>query len=307
MSNSLQAQKTPFSVAISSEKYKNLISNTLGDVGRAQRFVASISSAVATNPALQACDAGTILSAALLGESLGLTPSPQLGQYYLVPFKDHKNSRTTAQFILGYKGLLQLAMRSGQYRKINVQSVKHGELIGYDPFNDTIAVVPIADPIARDAAETIGYYAMFEYLNGFTKTLYWSREKMELHALRYSAAFGPATAKGGFPGRVTYSDYLAGNYNKDDEWAYSSFWYKDFDAMAHKTMLRQLISKWGIMSIELQSAIDADTATFNSDGAPSYVELDDPLIDAAQTDSEPDEAPPAVINNADGSISFDEL
>lgn len=94
-------QKPKFSVAIQSDAYKRLINSTLGDPDRAQRFVAAISSAVATNPQLQDCEAGTILSGALLGEALGLSPSPQLGQYYLVGYKDNKTGVTNAQFQLG--------------------------------------------------------------------------------------------------------------------------------------------------------------------------------------------------------------
>jgi recombination protein RecT len=87
MAKAMQPQKLHFSQAMQTEKYKNLINNTLGDPVRAARFAANITSAVAVNPTLQECDAGTILAGALLGESLLLQPSPQLGQFYLVPFK----------------------------------------------------------------------------------------------------------------------------------------------------------------------------------------------------------------------------
>lgn len=254
MSNQV-ASKPKFSVAIQTDTYKNLINNTLQDPKRAQRFIASISSAVAVNPALQVCDAGTILSCALLGESLELSPSPQLGQYYLVPFNDRKNNRTVATFILGYKGYIQLAIRSGQYKKLNVIAIKKGELIKYDPLNEEIEVNLMIDETAREAAETIGYYAMFEYTNGFKKTLYWSREKMEQHALRYSQGY---KAKKGY-----------------------TFWEKDFDGMAYKTMLRQLISKWGIMSIDLRQAFEADESIINGNGSSQYVGTDDtPLLEA---------------------------
>ncbi len=130
MSNLQTLQPKKFSVEIQKDTYKNLINQALGDKDRATRFIASISSAVATNQDLQQCDAGTILSGALLGESLNLSPSPQLGQYYLVPFnKTIKNvdgssyQIKVAQFQLGYKGYIQLAIRSGQYKKV--------ECIGY--------------------------------------------------------------------------------------------------------------------------------------------------------------------------------
>ena len=158
VNNSLVQKKKQqkFSVAIQSDGYKNLINNTLGNPKKAERFVAAISSAVATNPALQNCDAGSILSSALLGESLNLSPSPQLGQYYLVPFGGK------AQFILGYKGYLQLAIRSGYYKKINVVAIKEGELVNFNPLEEEIEVKLIEDEEQRENANTIGYYAMFE-------------------------------------------------------------------------------------------------------------------------------------------------
>lgn len=248
MSNVAIRQQPKFSIAIQTDTYKKLINNTLQDPKRAGRFIASISSAVATNPNLQDCEAGTILSSALLGESLNLSPSPQLGQYYLVPFKDNKNNRTVAQFQLGYKGYIQLAIRSGQYKKLNVLALKEGELISYNPLTEELDIVLIQDELARENAKTTGYYAMFEYCNGFQKSLYWSREKMEAHALKYSKGY--AAKKG------------------------CTFWEKDFDGMGFKTMLRQLISKWGVMSIEMQSALESDMGVIKENGQVEYVDND---------------------------------
>lgn len=245
----IQAQRPKFSAMISTPGYQKLINNTLQDPKRAQRFVSAITSAVATNPALQECNPPTILSAALLGESLGLSPSPQLGQYYLVPFKNKakydkqgnllKPETMDAQFVLGYKGYIQLALRSGQYKHLNVIAIKRGELVRFDPLTEDVEVNLDPDEIRREQTPTVGYLAMFEYLNGFRKTIYWSREKMEAHALRYSKGY---SAKKGY-----------------------TFWEKDFDAMAFKTMLRQLISKWGIMSVELQTAFENDVAQEEAD------------------------------------------
>lgn len=260
MSNAVatQAQRPKFSVMISTPGYQKMINNTLRDPKKAQRFVASITSAVATNPALQECDPATILSGALLGESLNLSPSPQLGQYYLVPFNNTKNGCKDAQFQLGYKGYIQLALRSGYYKHLNVIAVKAGELVHFDPLTEEVEVNPNPDELARENSATVGYLAMFEYLNGFRKTIYWSREKMENHALRYSKGYA---AKKGY-----------------------TFWEKDFDAMAFKTMLRQLISKWGVMSIDLQTAFEAD-AVAAEDG--DYIqtpptELPEPVQDEPQ-------------------------
>ena len=225
-------EKPKFSAIVKTDAYKNLVNSTLSDPKRSANFTTAITSAVSTNPALMDCDPWTIVSAGLLGETLQLSPSPQLGQYYLVPFNDRKLGRKVAQFQLGYKGYIQLAIRSGQYKKLNAMAIKEGELIRYDPLNEEIEVQLIDDESAREAAPTIGYYAMFEYLNGFRKVIYWSKEKMENHALEYSQGY---RAHKGY-----------------------TFWEKDFDSMAIKTMLRQLISKWGIMSIEFQKAYEAD-------------------------------------------------
>lgn len=305
MSNTaMQSQQPKFSVAITTKGYQNLINNTLGDPKRAQRFVAAITSAVAVNPQLQDCDAGSILAGGLLGESLGLSPSPQLGQYYLVPFKQKaKFDRSghlispeclKAQFILGYKGYIQLAIKSGYYKKLNVIEIKEGELINFDPLNETIDCVLIEDYAAREKAETIGYYAMFEYLNGFRKAIYWSKEKMLTHADTYSQAFSADA----------YRKLQAGEIPDKDRWKYSSFWYKNFDDMAKKTMLRQLISHWSIMSTELQQAFNSDSTLVEMSGANDFVstppepqEPDMPPVEPPaehQADRyEPDQTPPA--------------
>lgn len=232
MANTTVAQRPTFSAMISTASYQRAIRNTIRDPKKQERFVAAITSAVANNPALQECDPSTILSGALLGESLGLSPSPQLGQYYLVPFNNTKKGCKDAQFQLGYKGYVQLALRSGYYKHLNVIAVKQGELVYWNPLTEEIEISLHPDELEREKLHTVGYLAMFEYLNGFRKTIYWSREKMEAHALRFSKGYA---AKKGY-----------------------TFWEKDFDAMAFKTMLRQLISKWGIMSIELQTAFEQD-------------------------------------------------
>ncbi len=299
MSNTTVAQRPAFSAMISTPSYQKLINNTIKDPNRARRFVSAIISAVAVNPALQECTPQTILSGALLGESLNLSPSPQLGQYYLVPFKDKKNNCTNAQFVLGYKGLIQLALRSGQYKRLNVVSIKEGELCGWNPITEEFSIIPIEDEGEREKAPTVGYLASFEYLNGFTKTIYWSKEKMIAHADRFSQAFsvGPVTikTKNGPVTKVSFADYEVHNYPAKDEWLYSSFWYKDFDGMAHKTMLRQLISKWGVMSIDLQTAFEAD-ATAESE---EYFEAPEAQLPPSVPTAElPPEAPQDTMETA---------
>ena len=235
---------------LSQDAVKNQINNVIGGKN-GQRFISAVVSAVNNNPALQECTNQSILSAALLGEALKLSPSPQLGQYYMVPFNDREKGKV-AQFQLGYKGYIQLAIRSGQYKKLTVLAIKEGELIRFDPLNEEIEVKLIEDEEERENTATVGYYAMFEYTNGFRKAIYWSKNKMEAHAMKYSKGY---QAKKGY-----------------------TFWEKDFDGMAYKTMLRQLISKWGIMSIDMMTAMDSDMAVINEDGSKNYVETEDPVV-----------------------------
>ena len=170
MSSNAVSKKMSFSVAVNSTSFQKSINNALRDPERARRFTASIVSAVSTNPGLQECDAGTIVTAALLGESLNLSPSPQLGQYYLVPYNDKKRGKV-AQFQLGYKGYIQLATRSGYYKKLNVLAIKEGELVRFDPLEEVIEVNLIKDETVREETPAMGYYAMFEYQNGFRKAI----------------------------------------------------------------------------------------------------------------------------------------
>lgn len=280
-----QNQRLGITAYLTADAVKNQINSVVGGKD-GQKFIASIVSAVNTNPALQECTNQSILSGALLGQSLKLSPSPQLGQYYLVPFNDKEKGKV-AQFQMGYKGYIQLAIRSGQYKKLNVIAVKDGELLYYDPLNEDIKIeLMVEDWDAREAAPTIGYYAMFELTNGFRKSLYWSKKQMMAHADRYSPAFSKdgstISTKYGEKKKVSYEDYEAGKYDSKDAWMYSSFWYKDFDGMAYKTMLRQLLSKWGVMSIDMQQAFESDMGSINEDGTVNYVENDDTVIDMAE-------------------------
>lgn len=255
----------PFASFINQNAIKSRIEKTIGSE-KGQRFITAIVSAVNNNSSLAECTNDSIYSGALLGESLNLSPSPQLGHYYLVPFKDKEKGKV-AQFQLGYKGYLQLAIRSGYYKKINVLDIKEGELIKYNPLDEEIEVNLIEDEEKREKTKTIGYYAMFEYANGFKKTLYWSKDRMIEHAKKYSQGYRADLSKG-----TSYT-----------------FWSKDFDGMAFKTMLKQLISKWGIMSIEMQNATKNDMAVINEDGTPDYVDnkkTEEPVVPDAQVTSE---------------------
>lgn len=281
VNNSLarQDQSMKLSVYLQNDAVKKQINQVVGGKNGA-RFISSIVSAVQSTPALQECTSPSIVNAALLGEALNLSPSPQLGQFYMVPFDNKKKGCKEAQFQLGYKGYIQLAIRSGYYKKLNVLAIKEGELVRYDPLDEEVEVNLIDDDILREEAPTMGYFAMFEYENGFRKTLYWSKKKMLAHAEKYSFAF----YKNG--GARSLELLEQGKIPEKDMWKYSSFWFKDFDGMALKTMLRQLISKWGIMSIDLQNAIDKDMAVIHEDGKTDYVDAVKAEDDGVVSDQE---------------------
>ena len=281
VNNSLarQDQSMKLSVYLQNDAVKKQINQVVGGKN-GTRFISSIVSAVQSTPALQECTSPSIVNAALLGEALNLSPSPQLGQFYMVPFDNKKKGCKEAQFQLGYKGYIQLAIRSGYYKKLNVLAIKEGELVRYDPLDEEVEVNLIEDDILREEAPTMGYFAMFEYENGFRKTLYWSKKKMLAHDEKYSFAF----YKNGGAKSLELLEH--GKIPEKDMWKYSSFWFKDFDGMALKTMLRQLISKWGIMSIDLQNAIDKDMAVIHEDGKTDYVDAVKAEDDGVVSDQE---------------------
>ena len=275
--------KTGLTAYLTQDAVKKQINSIVGGKN-GTRFISSIVSAVQTTPALQECTNQSILSAALLGEALNLSPSPQLGQFYMVPFNNRKTGCKEAQFQLGYKGYIQLAKRSGAYKKINVLSIKEGELVSYDPLEEELQVNLIEDDLVREDTPTIGYYAMFEEVNGYRHSMYWSKRKMMAHADKYSAAF-----------HATDLERLErGEIPEKDMWKYSSFWYKDFDAMAHKTMIRQLISKWGTMSIDLQTAVERDMSVVKEDGTSDYVESVDADVEADYKEVQPEKEEPTA-------------
>lgn len=259
--NSNVPSKISFMQYVATNSIQNAIQKIVGQDSK--RFISSITSAVTTNTQLSECTNDSIFSAALLGESLKLSPSPQLGQYFMVPFnlyqgKDENGKsiyKKVAQFQLGYKGYIQLAIRSGQYRDIDVIEIREGEYQGRDKVSGKHLFNFIEDDDMRDSLPVIGYMAYFEYLNGFYKNMYWSKDKMEKHAVKYSTA------------------YASDKKNKTDY----SFWTKDFDGMAFKTMIRQLISKWGIMSIDFQLAYENDMAVIEND-KPRYVDNESVIL-----------------------------
>lgn len=246
---------------LSGDKVRNSIEKVVSGKSM-DRFVTSIVSAVQANPLLANCTNQSILSSALMGESLQLPPSPQLGYYYMVPYKNKKKigdkvvEIQEATFQMGWKGMVQLAIRSGQYKNIVVNEIKEGE-IDYNPITEDIDLHPIKDPAAREKAKTVGYYAAFELMSGFKKEMFSPIEALEAHAQKYSKTY--------------QSDKRYGNSK--------SLWSTNFDAMAKKTMIRKLLSKWGIMSVEMQQAYVNDMAVIDENGTARYVDNEPQTIE----------------------------
>ncbi len=281
-----EAPQTPAPQASAPVQYKSfsnfmekvgskLVEKTLNDPKRRTQFIANIISAVSTNPTLQSCDQASIVSAALQAEVLHFPVNNSLGYVYLVPYQEKEYNkktkkrevvRTVAQFQIGYKGYLQLAIRSGQYHSINVVEVKEGELLGYSPFGEC-EFKWISDYQKRKVAKTVGYVGELELVNGFKKQVYFSYEEILDHANTYSQAFDKNIYL-----RLQKGEVITDENGKDISWKFSSFWYKDFDAMAKKTVIRHLLSKWGIMSVEMQTAYLNDQATFDADGRRDYID-----------------------------------
>lgn len=298
-------KKVALSTYLTTDTVKNHINKVIGGEN-GTRFISAIVSATQANPQLQECTNQSILSAALQGEALNLPPSPQLGYYYLVPFKNKKkpigkdeNGDTVyakeAQFQLSAKGYKQLAMRSGQYRDIDVIYIHEGEYLGRDKATGKYKFEFIEDDDEREEKPIIGYFAYFELLNGFRKQIYWTKLKMEKHADKYSQAFSLEAARKLKEGKIPQKEL----------WKYSSFWYVNFDEMAEKTMIRQLLSKWGLLSIQMQQAYVADMAVIKDDGSPDYVEnveAEEPVIIEMEqpeiTDNSENDAPPTSAKNA---------
>lgn len=235
---------------------------------KAAGFMSSILSAVGTNQNLRACDPMSVVSSAAIGASLDLPINPSLGFAYIVPYGGR------AQFQVGWKGFVQLAMRSGQYERMNCSEVYEDELDYYDPITGEIKFKDVAERKQRNEGvrgKIIGYVSFFRLLNGFTMYLYMTKGQVESHGREYSRSFGSAN----------------GN------------WKLRFDAMAKKTVLKMLLSKFGIMSIDMQRAVQADQAVIEVDGSMKYidapeqsiVELDDQPANEANIDASNGEIP----------------
>lgn len=257
-----QRKANPVSVMttfLSSNAVKNKVNAIIG-AKEGDKAISNLISNVQQNPKLAECTQGSLVNGMLAGHALHLDFALQ--QAYLVPFKNNKTGDIVAQFCIGWKGYVQMALRSAAYNRINVSELKEGELKKFDRLTEEYEIEWIEDDFERDKKPTTHYIAFIELVNGFKKVLVWTREKVELHARKYSAS---------------YQGDLKYNSKK-------SFWTTDFDAQAKKTLLRQIISKFGVMSIEMQEAFKQDMSTIDEQGNPVYV--DNPIENSFNVEAE---------------------
>lgn len=279
----MENQKVKFSVAIRNEGYQKLINETLGDKEVARRFVANISTAVASNSLLSECTPASILSAGLQAETLNLPINSNLGFAYLIPYNKSTKvdgkwvKQKVCQFQLGYKGIIQLAIRSGQYETLGARVVHKGEYEGQDMFGeDTFKFNH-----DYDNEEVVGYFAYIKLVNGFTKTFYMTKDQMENHADRYSQA------------------YRSDKENKTE----ASKRTTDFDAMGLKTVLKLLISKFGVMSVDMQNAFKLDQSEVKANGEPDYIDNVEEVATEVKSQVE-DNLPPMEDTIKDDALEF---
>lgn len=215
------------------ERIKAMMDNS------AQSFITSVLNVVSSNTALQQAEPLSIVKAAMISASLKLTIDPNLGFSAIVPYGKE------AQFQIMYKGLTQLAIRSGLYETINVAEVYEDEFESYNPFTGEVKFTPQENWKQRYQIDStvVGYFAYFKLLTGFQKACYMTKEEVEKHAVTYSKSY---------------------QYDKKQN-KKASRWSIDFDAMGRKTVLKMLLSKYGILSVEMQKALTFDQARIGGD------------------------------------------
>lgn len=233
---------------------------------RSSNFMTSVSTMIGADDKLAKCEPVSLFMACLTAAALDLPISKQLGFAHIVPYDNNKKvtdqngnfswvKTPEAQFQLGWRGYVQLAQRTGQYKTIAATAVYEGQLVEENPLEGNVY-----DWKNKQSDTVIGYVASFTTVNGFKKEVYMSMEEMQTHAERYSKAY---------------------QYDIKSKKS-ASPWSSNFDAMALKTVIKQLISKWGIMSIELEKAVTLDSAVIKEDGTPTYI--DGELSDVNATD-----------------------
>lgn len=247
---------------LDSENYRNRFQELLG--ARMPQFMGSVVSMVSEDPYLKEAFFNapmTVIQSALKAASYNLPIDKALGFAYVVPFWNSKTGKREAQFILGYRGMIQLANRTGAYERLNVVDVRQGELKKFDRLTEDVEVEWITDEALREKLPVVGYLGYFRLVNGYEKKIYMSVGQIDAHEKKFRK--GKAGSKR------------------------PAIWEDNYDGMACKTVLRRLIGKWGLMSIDYQKA-DTQTIKIAQDIAAGTVD-DEMTIDAPVT-----EAPAAI-------------
>lgn len=229
---------TTLKTMINDERTKNKFKELLGN--KAAGFLTSLLNTTNGNKQLQEAEPQSILKAGAIAATLDLPIDPNLGFSYIVPYNN--KGRNEAQFQLGYKGFIQLAIRTGQYKKINVTELYEGQFESYDPITDELKY----NLDGKISDEVTHYIAYFQTMNGFEKYNVMSKEEVREHAKKFSKTF--------------LSRF--------------SSWQTNFDSMAKKTVLKLLLSKFGILSIEMQTAQKVDQAVIREVESNGNVEVE---------------------------------
>lgn len=242
MANEIQHRPQQFTLqsfngTITNPKWQEYLTQVLGE--KKSSFVNNITALVANSKMLQECAPATLIYAGIKATALDLPLDANLGYAYVIPYKNNRTGVTEAQFQMGYKGFIQLAQRSGQFKLLNAVEIREGELKNANLLTGELEFEMVAD---REDKPIIGYAAFFRLANGFEKTIYWSKEKMERHAQRYSQTYG----------------------SKYESTRNSSKWATDFDAMAQKTIIKALLSKYAPLSVDMRTAVESDQAVIDN-------------------------------------------
>ena len=234
-----------FQAVMNNSYYQTLLQNTLKE--NKGTFTTSLMELATSDEKLLQCNPNALMAEALKAASLHLPLNKQLGQCYILPFKNH--GVMTPTLVVGTKGYLQLAMRTGKYETINSDVVYEGELKGYDKVTGNLDLSGV-----RTSNVPIGYFAYMKMKNGFSKLLYMSLDEVCLYAKQYSPTVKfsekatPATLK-----ELALKQAASGVSD-------GVGWYSNFESMALKTVLRRLLSKWGELSIENNDILNIDEA-----------------------------------------------
>lgn len=246
-----------FTKSINSSYVQNQLKQVLGK--NAGTFATSLVEVFTNDTQLQKCDQKKVIQEAIKAATLKLPLNKQLGYAYILVFnnwdKASRKSVPTPQIVLGYRGYIQLAMRTGQYKNINADVVYEGEMVGRDKLSGAIDLSG-----EKVSEKVVGYFAHFETVNGFSKTLFMSLGEMAGYALKFSPSFKRNAEKNPLPTVDALCD-MANDQAVNGPQQGKVGWEGDFNSMAIKTVLRRLLSKYGYLSIEMMSALAEDESS----------------------------------------------